>query len=105
MAKYQVRKSLSLQFASDEMQSLRESFSKFDNDENGHIDGDELKQILKIIGQPVDDKHVQSLMKTGDTDGDGQLSFEEFVDLVHKSKLVRVAYSNFIPVAIIKSMQ
>lgn len=53
-----------------------EYFKKYDKDENGFIDGEELKLLLKDINY----KHsVQVALENMDKDGDGTVSFPEFL--------------------------
>eukprot|EP01043_Picozoa_sp_COSAG02_P068041 COSAG02_NODE_11154_length_1782_cov_1.877005_2_plen_319_part_01 len=54
-------------------------FRQVDADGSGALDRDELKQLLKQLGQTkIRDEHVTELMEELDTDGDGGVSYEEF---------------------------
>ena len=49
-------------------------------DKGGHnsISYDEVKQSMTIIGEKHNDKEIDNVIKEADTDGDGEISFEEF---------------------------
>ena len=38
----------------------------------------EVKQSMTIIGEKHNDKEIDNVIKEADTDGDGEISFEEF---------------------------
>lgn len=57
-------------------QLIRE-LTKFDKDNNGFIDSNELRNILTARGEPVDAHHVEEIIRDFDTNGDGRLSIEE----------------------------
>lgn len=51
-------------------------------DGNGQIDSQELKTILMRLGSDVSDSEIALMMSTADQDGDGQIDFEEFLQLL-----------------------
>jgi calmodulin len=67
---------------SDEMRSV---FNSFDTDGNGVLDKNELKNAFKDFKGGLTDEEVDALMAEADTNGDGQISFEEFVELIAKA--------------------
>ena len=63
------------------------AFQVFDLDGSGTIDADELKKIVKATNMASAkqlDRKTEWLMKQCDTDGDGNISYEEFVNLAKK---------------------
>ena len=86
--KYDARESISKQFGPDELGRLRENFKKFDRNGDGDIDQSELSSVLELIGEKFDIESSKTLLQTGDADGDGKLSFEEFLKLVLHHKQV-----------------
>jgi len=56
-------------------------FNELDSDHNGHICKDELVEGLKKLGKikGTDTSLADRIMERGDIDGDGQLTFDEFV--------------------------
>lgn len=73
-----------------EISDLRENFQKFDTNGDGDIDIVELAKILDIVGEEYDHNSLNKMISTADKDGDGKMSFEEFVGLVIHSRAVRI---------------
>ncbi|XP_077993926.1 neo-calmodulin-like [Glandiceps talaboti] len=63
---------------------IRAAFKVFDIDGNGSITAGELRHVLAILGGNVSKERCEELVKLVDTDGDGKVSYEEFVDLYFK---------------------
>ena len=59
---------------------IAEAFRYFDKDHSGCICASELKQILTEQQLEVSDHEVMTLMRYFDTNGDGLISYKEFVD-------------------------
>lgn len=73
-------------------QKLRFAFKVYDIDRDGYLSNGELFLVLKMmVGTNLKDAQLQQIVdKTimeADKDGDGKLSFEEFVDLVHHTDI------------------
>jgi len=63
------------------------AFEIFDLDASGYIDKDELRKIVKATNMATEkqlDRKVKWLMTQCDRDGDGRISFDEFVQLSKK---------------------
>lgn len=58
---------------------LLRAFKVFDKDGSGYITADELRDFLTRLGEPLTDEEVDDLLRQADLDGDGQISYEEFV--------------------------
>ena len=50
-----------------------------DTNGDGFVTKDELKQMLGSLGEPVDDSVVDEMIAVADTNGDGKVDFNEFV--------------------------
>ncbi|XP_056411361.1 plastin-2 [Hyla sarda] len=79
----------------EEMEELREAFGKIDTDGNGFISPSELNNLFKAANLPLPGYRLreitQSLMETGDKNRDGQISFDEFLTVIHELKSSDVA--------------
>jgi len=69
---------------------LRFAFQVYDIDSDGFISNGELFRVLKMmVGTNLTDDQLQQIvdksMLEGDTDGDGKISFEEFVKMIGNS--------------------
>ncbi|XP_069826255.1 plastin-2 [Dendropsophus ebraccatus] len=79
----------------EEMEELREAFTKIDTDGNGFISPNELHDLFKAANLPLPGYKLreitQSLMETGDRNKDGRISFDEFLTVIHDLKSSDVA--------------
>jgi len=62
--------------------ALRRSFDHFDTDGSGTISTEELERMLCKLGLAEEgDQVAVRMIRAADEDGDGQVSFEEFISL------------------------
>ncbi|MEK8144938.1 EF-hand domain-containing protein [Streptomyces sp. M10(2022)] len=62
-----------------DMDSARKAFERFDQDGDGRITASEYKSAMAQLGDPyVTETVAQAVINSHDTNGDGQLTFEEF---------------------------
>ena len=61
---------------------LREAFDFYDANKDGLVSATELRNALRRLGMPVSQEEAVKMIKVADTDGDGQVSFEEFAVLM-----------------------
>ncbi|TMW56521.1 hypothetical protein Poli38472_006531 [Pythium oligandrum] len=66
------------------MDMFREAFALFDKDESGGIDKNELAHVMQSLGQQVSEAELKAIMAEADADGDGKISFLEFVSMMNK---------------------
>ena len=63
----------------------RVQFKKYDEDNSGFISVDEMKLVFEDrTGRKLDMKEVNEMLKETDKDGDGQISYDEFLTLLCK---------------------
>jgi len=63
-------------------EALQETFAKFDTSKDGFLDADELRIALRETrGADVSLDECAEMIGSIDSDGDGVISFEEFVSL------------------------
>jgi len=59
-------------------------FAAFDKDSSGKITAKELGVVLKSMNQNFTDDQLKKIVKKFDKDGDGQIDFNEFMDMMTK---------------------
>lgn len=70
----------------DELADLKLAFSAFDTDQSGHIDAEELKEVLTAVGQEPTESQLKEIMKLADEDGNGEISLPEFIKVAKEYK-------------------
>lgn len=70
-------------FSDDE---ILEAFRAFDLDKNNFVGAAEIRHVLINIGEQVTDEEVDEMIRMVDSDGDGQVSWEEFYAMVTGGK-------------------
>merc|ERR1719355_49743 len=65
----------------DTEEELIEAFKVFDRDGNGFISAAELRHVMTNLGEKLTDEDVDEMIREADVDGDGQVSYEEFVKM------------------------
>ncbi|XVF36841.1 hypothetical protein REPUB_Repub19eG0093200 [Reevesia pubescens] len=76
--------------------SLVEAFRAFDADNDGAINAAELGGILGTLGYNASEQDVKAMMLQGDTNKDGLLSIEEFLDMNTKDMELAGDLANFL---------
>merc|ERR1719378_542806 len=70
-------------FTDDE---IYEAFEAFDLDHNNFVGAAEIRHVLINIGEQPTDEEVDEMIRMVDKDGDGQVSFDEFYEMVTGGK-------------------
>lgn len=65
-----------------ELIELKDAFSIFDKNNDGFIKKSNVREILISLGKVGSDEQVNRVIKEVDADGDGVISFPEFVSLM-----------------------
>lgn len=63
---------------------IEECFNAFDLDGNGFLCASELRKVYQFIGESCTDDDIDEIISMMDDDGDGQISFKEFFNLIFK---------------------
>ena len=63
-------------------EKLIEAFKICDCDGNIFVSFDELKRIMKEVGENLKDRQIRNMLKEVDMDGDDRINFEEFIQLM-----------------------
>ncbi|XP_062620975.1 calmodulin-A-like [Saccostrea cucullata] len=69
---------------SDPEEELREAFQVFDKDGNGYISKEELHLVMNNLGEKLTDEEITDMIREADSDGDGQVNYREFVNMMEK---------------------
>ena len=83
----------------ESLNQLRSCFRLFDKDGDGGISAAELKNVSCNLGEQTSYEMAQEMIAMADTDGDGQVGFDEFVLLMTGQPLPDVAPHLATPVA------
>ena len=74
-----------IRLASGSERELRALFSKFDTQNTGRITRNKFQRAFANMGLSAPAKEVQQLIDSMDTNGDGMVSYGEFVSVVHNN--------------------
>lgn len=58
---------------------IRDAFDTFDRNSDGLVSIDELLQVMDLLGETMTRQEAEDSLRRADSDGDGQLTYEEFV--------------------------
>lgn len=67
-------------------EEILEAFKAFDLDKNNFVGAAEIRHVLINIGEQVTDEEVDEMIRMVDSDGDGQVSWDEFYSMVTGGK-------------------
>jgi Ca2+-binding EF-hand superfamily protein len=70
---------LAKKLSDEEMEAVKNMFSKFDKDGSGQIDLNELKGMCEALGKKLPQAQCEAAMKQLDKDGNMQCNFDEFL--------------------------
>ena len=65
----------------EDVAEIKEMFKEIDVDCSGSITSEELQKVLKEQGAKLHESVTHVMVAMADTDGDGQINFEEFVQM------------------------
>ena len=63
----------------EQAEELKKAFAVMDTNGDGVVTKEELKNLLKGLGEEVNDEVVEEMIKIADENGDGKIQFDEFV--------------------------
>ncbi|EED17074.1 troponin C, putative [Talaromyces stipitatus ATCC 10500] len=71
----------------EQISRFREAFAVFDKDGNGEITAEELRDVMRSLGQNPTESELQDIVNELDVDHTGTIDFDEFLTMmVHKGK-------------------
>ena len=71
----------------DPKEEMLKAFRLIDADGSGIITFKELKKVCKELGENMTDEEIQEMIDEADTDGDGEVGEEEFINILKKTNL------------------
>ncbi|KAI9259906.1 hypothetical protein BY458DRAFT_440370 [Sporodiniella umbellata] len=66
----------------DAEDSISKVFKMLDTDNDGQINGDDLKRGVSLFGNNLSEEEVKEMLSSADIDGDGLINYEEFVKIM-----------------------
>ena len=69
-------------FGPEELELVKEQFDKIDTDGTGDLSLEELTTVLRSLGENITTEQVQDLINQVDENGDGEVQFPEFVEIL-----------------------
>ena len=67
-------------------EELRKSFRLYDSDDTGKITFKNLRETANELGEDLTDDEIWSMIREADTDGDGQISLDDFIKMMKAAK-------------------
>ncbi|RVE67633.1 hypothetical protein OJAV_G00105200 [Oryzias javanicus] len=71
----------------DPKEEIIKAFRLFDDDGTGKISFRNLKRVAKELGETLTDEELQEMIDEADQDGDGEVSEQEFLQMMQKTSL------------------
>ncbi|KAL6748666.1 hypothetical protein V8C86DRAFT_2873027, partial [Haematococcus lacustris] len=75
----------------EELKEFREIFDLMDRDKGGTLTIDEIKQLMDMLGMKMRQDELEHLVMEVDTDGSGQVDFDEFLQVMTRPSQVPYA--------------
>ncbi len=61
---------------------IKQAFRVFDKDGNGFVSSSEIRYVMSRLGVHFSDEELSEMVLEADIDGDGQVCFEEFYNMM-----------------------
>jgi centrin-1 len=68
----------------DTKDDISKVFRLFDDDKTGYISIKNLRRVAKELGETMTDEELMEMIERADSDGDGQVSLEDFYNIMTK---------------------
>ncbi|CAD0082067.1 unnamed protein product, partial [Aureobasidium vineae] len=86
MSAHQRRPSMAENLTPEQIKELKEVFNVFvsppKEDGSGTISAEELRNVMKSIGENLSDSEIDEMIKEADANGDGNIDYDEFVKIM-----------------------
>eukprot|EP01103_Thecamoeba_quadrilineata_P008402 TRINITY_DN18147_c0_g1_i1.p1 TRINITY_DN18147_c0_g1~~TRINITY_DN18147_c0_g1_i1.p1 ORF type:complete len:153 (-),score=47.27 TRINITY_DN18147_c0_g1_i1:40-498(-) len=70
------------QLAQEQIDEYSDAFTLFDTNGDGTVTAEELRTVMKSLGQDLSEKEIANLIKEVDSNGDGSVELPEFLKLM-----------------------
>ncbi|XP_050299073.1 EF-hand domain-containing protein D2 homolog [Anthonomus grandis grandis] len=74
------------EFSRKEIKQFEATFKKFNTNKDNYLSIDELKRMMEVLGAPQTHIGLKQMIREVDEDGDGRLSFHEFMMVFRKAR-------------------
>lgn len=75
---------LAMMAKADSEEEMMQTFRGFDKNGNGLINASELAGVMRALGERLTDDQIQEMMKVADLNGDSEVDYEEFRNMLFK---------------------
>jgi Ca2+-binding EF-hand superfamily protein len=82
-----VKEERKLDIPADKLEEYREAFRLFDKDNSGLISIEEIRKVMKNMGNEMSTEEIKAMMSGLDEDGSGEITFEEFVTFMQRTEV------------------
>lgn len=65
-------------------EGIQKIFNLFDDDKTGSITLKNLKRVAKELGESLSEEELREMVERADSNGDGEISFEDFYAIMTK---------------------
>ncbi|XP_063507950.1 calmodulin-1-like [Pongo pygmaeus] len=80
----------------DSEEEIRDAFSVFEQDGHGSISAAEFHHLMTNLGEKLTDEEVDEIIREADTDSDGQVNYEEFIQMMTAKRRPCTEYVKFL---------
>lgn len=63
-------------------EEMKIAFDTYDLDKNKFVGASEIRHVVSLIGEKATDEEIDEMVRMCDTDGDGQVTFDEFRKMI-----------------------
>ena len=68
----------------DTREDIQKVFRLFDDDKTGTVSIKNLRRVARELGETMTDEELLEMIERADSDGDGQVTFEDFYNIMTK---------------------
>ena len=70
----------------DAINEYLEAFHRIDADGSGSLSPEELKSVMNELGEDMNEAELEEMIREADTDGDGEIDYDEFTGMMRARK-------------------